>query len=191
MQELGITPDDINSIDDIVKLPFTTKYDLRDNYPFGLCAVPMSQIVRIHASSGTTGKPTVVGYTRKDLSSWTECLSRAFTAYGADSSDFFHVAYGYGLFTGGLGAHAGAENIGASVIPMSSGNTEKQITLMHDFGSTVLCCTPSYALYLADAIKDSGLPREEFRLKIGAFGAEPWTENMRNEIEEKIRYKSL
>ena len=160
MQELGITPDDINSIDDIVKLPFTTKYDLRDNYPFGLCAVPMSQIVRIHASSGTTGKPTVVVYTRKDLSSLAECLSRAFTAYGADSSDFFHVAYGYGLFTGGLGAHAGAENIGASVIPMSSGNTEKQITLMHDFGSTVLCCTPSYALYLADAIKDSGLPSD-------------------------------
>ena len=190
MQELGITPDDINSIDDIVKLPFTTKYDLRDNYPFGLCAVPMSQIVRIHASSGTTGKPTVVGYTRKDLSSWAECLSRAFTAYGADSSDFFHVAYGYGLFTGGLGAHAGAENIGASVIPMSSGNTEKQITLMHDFGSTVLCCTPSYALYLADAIKDSGLPREEFKLKIGAFGAEPWTENMRNEIEEKLGIKA-
>ena len=190
MQELGITPDDINSIDDIVKLPFTTKYDLRDNYPFGLCAVPMSQIVRIHASSGTTGKPTVVGYTRKDLSSWAECLSRAFTAYGADSSDFFHVAYGYGLFTGGLGAHAGAENIGASVIPMSSGNTEKQITLMHDFGSTVLCCTPSYALYLADAIKDSGLPREEFRLKIGAFGAEPWTEQMRHEIEEKLGIKA-
>ena len=168
MQELGITPDDINSIDDIVKLPFTTKYDLRDNYPFGLCAVPMSQIVRIHASSGTTGKPTVVGYTRKDLSSWAECLSRAFTAYGADSSDFFHVAYGYGLFTGGLGAHAGAENIGASVIR----------------------CTPSYALYLADAIKDSGLPREEFKLKIGAFGAEPWTENMRNEIEEKLGIKA-
>ena len=164
MQELGITPDDINSIDDIVKLPFTTKYDLRDNYPFGLCAVPMSQIVRIHASSGTTGKPTVVGYTRKDLSVWSECLSRAFTAYGAGSSDIFQISYGYGLFTGGLGAHAGAENIGASVIPMSSGNTEKQITLMHDFGSTVLCCTPSYALYLADAIKDSGFPREEFKL---------------------------
>ena len=173
MQEMGITPDDINSIDDIVKLPFTTKHDLRDNYPFGLCAVPMSQIVRIHASSGTTGKPTVVGYTRKDLSSWAECISRAFTAYGAGRSDIFQVSYGYGLFTGGLGAHAGAENIGASVIPMSSGNTEKQITLMHDFGSTVLCCTPSYALYLADAIKDSGLPREEFKLKVGAFGAEP------------------
>ena len=149
MQEMGVTPDDINSIDDIVKLPFTTKHDLRDNYPFGLCAVPMSQIVRIHASSGTTGKPTVVGYTRKDLSSWAECISRAFTAYGAGRSDIFQVSYGYGLFTGGLGAHAGAENIGASVIPMSSGNTEKQITLMHDFGSTVLCCTPSYALYLA------------------------------------------
>lgn len=190
MQELGITPDDINSIDDIVKLPFTTKYDLRDNYPFGLCAVPMSQIVRIHASSGTTGKPTVVGYTRKDLSVWSECLSRAFTAYGAGSSDIFQISYGYGLFTGGLGAHAGAENIGASVIPMSSGNTEKQITLMHDFGSTVLCCTPSYALYLADAIKDSGFPREEFKLKFGAFGAEPWTENMRRDIEAKLGIKA-
>ena len=190
MQELGITPDDINSIDDIVKLPFTTKYDLRDNYPFGLCAVPMSQIVRIHASSGTTGKPTVVGYTRKDLSAWSECLSRAFTAYGAGSSDIFQISYGYGLFTGGLGAHAGAENIGASVIPMSSGNTEKQITLMHDFGSTVLCCTPSYALYLADAIKDSGFPREEFKLKFGAFGAEPWTENMRRDIETKLGIKA-
>ena len=191
MQELGVTPDDINSIDDIVKLPFTTKYDLRDNYPFGLCAVPMSQIVRIHASSGTTGKPTVVGYTRKDLSAWSECLSRVFTAYGAGSSDIFQVSYGYGLFTGGLGAHAGAENIGASVIPMSSGNTEKQITLMHDFGSTVLCCTPSYALYLADAIKDSGLPREEFKLKVGAFGAEPWTESMRRDIETKLGIKAF
>ena len=189
MQELGITPDDINSIDDIVKLPFTTKYDLRDNYPFGLCAVPMSQIVRIHASSGTTGKPTVVGYTRKDLSSWTECLSRAFTAYGADSSDFFHVAYGYGLFTGGLGAHAGAENIGASVIPMSSGNTEKQITLMHDFGSTVLCCTPSYALYLAEVVERMGLTKNDINLRIGAFGAEPWTESMRKEIEERLGLK--
>ena len=190
MQELGITPDDINDISDIVKLPFTTKYDLRDNYPFGLCAVPMSQIVRIHASSGTTGKPTVVGYTRKDLSVWAECLSRAFTAYGAGPSDIFQISYGYGLFTGGLGAHAGAENIGASVIPMSSGNTEKQITLMHDFGSTVLCCTPSYALYLADAIKDSKLPREEFRLRAGAFGAEPWTENMRKDIEAKLGIKA-
>lgn len=190
MQELDITPDDINSIDDIVKLPFTTKYDLRDNYPFGLCAVPMSQIVRIHASSGTTGKPTVVGYTRKDLSVWAECLSRAFTAYGADRSDVFQISYGYGLFTGGLGAHAGAENIGASVIPMSSGNTEKQITLMHDFGATMLCCTPSYALYLADAIRDSGLPLEEFKLRAGAFGAEPWTEQMRHDIEAKLGIKA-
>ena len=190
MQELGITPDDINGIEDIVKLPFTTKTDLRDNYPFGLCAVPMSEIVRIHASSGTTGKPTVVGYTRKDLSLWSECLSRAFTAYGAGKSDVFQIAYGYGLFTGGLGAHYGAENIGASVIPMSSGNTEKQITLMHDFGTTMLCCTPSYALYIADAIRDSGLPREEFKLKAGAFGAEPWTENMRKELEGKLGIKA-
>lgn len=190
MQELGITPDDINGIEDIVKLPFTTKTDLRDNYPFGLCAVPMSEIVRIHASSGTTGKPTVVGYTRKDLSLWSECLSRAFTAYGAGKSDVFQIAYGYGLFTGGLGVHYGAENIGASVIPMSSGNTEKQITLMHDFGTTMLCCTPSYALYIADAIRDSGLPREEFKLKAGAFGAEPWTENMRKELEGKLGIKA-
>lgn len=190
MQELGLTPDDINDIDDIVKLPFTTKEDLRDNYPFGLCAVPMSQIVRIHASSGTTGKPTVVGYTRKDLNAWTECLSRCFTAYGADNSDFFQVAYGYGLFTGGLGAHYGAENIGASVIPISSGNTEKQITLMHDFGATVLCCTPSYALFIADAIKDAGLSKDDLKIRIGAFGAEPWTESMRKEIEEKLGIKA-
>ncbi|NDV64352.1 phenylacetate--CoA ligase family protein [Bacteroides sp. 224] len=190
MQELGITPDDINDIDDIVKLPFTTKHDLRDNYPFGLCAVPMSQIVRVHASSGTTGKPTVVGYTRKDLSVWTECLSRCFTAYGAGNTDMFQIAYGYGLFTGGLGAHYGAENIGASVIPMSSGNTEKQITLMNDFGATILCCTPSYALFIADAIKDSGIKREELKLKIGVFGAEPWTESMRKEIEEKLGIKA-
>jgi len=190
MHEMGLTPDDIQSIDDITKLPFTTKHDLRENYPFGLCAVPMSQIVRIHASSGTTGKPTVVGYTRKDLSSWMECLSRAYTAYGADRSDVFQISYGYGLFTGGLGAHSGAENIGASVIPMSSGNTKKQITLMHDFGATVLCCTPSYALYLADAIKESKLPRDDFKLRIGVFGAEPWTENMRREIEDKLGIKA-
>lgn len=190
MQELGVTPDDINDIDDIVKLPFTTKDDLRDNYPFGLCAVPMSEIVRIHASSGTTGKPTVVGYTRKDLSVWTESLARCFTAYGAGKSDFFQIAYGYGLFTGGLGAHYGAEHIGASVIPISSGNTEKQIALMHDFGATVLCCTPSYALFMGDAIKDSGISRDELKLRIGVFGAEPWTENMRKEIEEKLGIKA-
>lgn len=190
MQEMNLTPDDIKGIDDITKLPFTTKLDLRDNYPFGLCAVPMSQIVRIHASSGTTGRPTVVLYTRKDLNVWAECISRAFTAYGAGTKDIFQISYGYGLFTGGLGAHQGAENIGASVIPMSSGNTTKQIQLMHDFGTTVLCCTPSFSLYLAEAIKESGLPRDEFKLKIGAFGAEPWTENMRHEIEQSLGIKA-
>ena len=190
MQELDITPDDINSIDDIVKLPFTTKYDLRDNYPFGMFTVPMSQIVRIHASSGTTGKPTVVGHTRRDLAMWAECMSRAIYAYGLDESDIFQVSYGYGLFTGGFGAHYGAENVGASVIPMSSGNTAKQITLMHDFGATALCCTPSYALYLADAIRDSDYPLEEFKLKAGVFGAEPWTENMRKDLERKLNIKA-
>lgn len=190
MQELGITPEDIRSVEDIVKLPFTTKLDLRDNYPFGLCAVPMSQISRIHASSGTTGKPTVVAYTRKDLNVWTECITRCFAAYGADQNDVFQVSYGYGLFTGGLGAHQGAENIGASVIPMSSGNTAKQIQLMHDFGATTICCTPSYALFLAEAIRDSGLPRNDFKLKRGAFGAEPWTEAMRKDLEEKLGIKA-
>lgn len=190
MDEMGITPRDIQTIEDIVKLPFTTKTDLRDNYPFGLCAVPMKDIVRVHASSGTTGKPTVVGYTRNDLKNWTECLSRSFTAFGGGKEDMFHISYGYGLFTGGMGAHYGAENIGASVIPMSSGNTDKQILLMHDFGSTMLCCTPSYALYLADKIKESGIPRNEFRLRSGAFGAEPWTEEMRQEIEEKLGIKA-
>ena len=190
MQEMGITPDDIQTINDISKLPFTTKIDLRDNYPFGLCAVPMSQISRIHASSGTTGRPTVVGYTRKDLQTWTECLARCFCAYGATNADIFQVSYGYGLFTGGLGAHQGAEHIGASVIPMSSGNTSKQIQLMHDFGSTVICCTPSYALFLAEAINESGLPVEDFKLRVGAFGAEPWTEAMRKELEEKLRIKA-
>lgn len=191
MDELGVTPADIKTIEDIVKLPFTTKTDLRDNYPFGLCAVPMKEIVRIHASSGTTGKPTVVGYTRRDLENWTECLSRSFTAFGGSSEDVFHISYGYGLFTGGMGAHYGAENIGASVIPVSSGNTDKQILLMHDFGSTMLCCTPSYALYLADKIKESGIARNEFKLKAGIFGAEPWTEEMRHEIEEKLGIKAF
>jgi Coenzyme F390 synthetase len=190
MDEICVKPEDINSIDDITKLPFTTKTDLRDNYPFGLCAVPMKDIVRVHASSGTTGKPTVVGYTRNDLEVWSECLARSFSAFGATKDDFFHVSYGYGLFTGGLGAHYGAEKLGASVIPMSSGNTDKQILLMHDFGSSVLCCTPSYALYIADKIKESGYPRNEFKLRIGAFGAEPWTEQMRLELQEKLGIKA-
>lgn len=190
MQEMGITPGDIQSIDDIVKLPFTVKQDLRDNYPFGLMAVPMSEIVRLHASSGTTGKPIVVGYTRKDLSTWSEAVARCLVAYGMTKNDIAQVSYGYGLFTGGLGAHSGVEMIGGTVIPMSSGNTEKQIQLMHDFGANLLCCTPSYALYLAETIHASGIPLEEFKLRIGAFGAEPWTDNMRKELEEKLNIKA-
>ena len=189
-QEMGLEPGDIKDIDDISKLPFTNKLDLRDNYPFGLAAVPMSQIVRIHASSGTTGKPVVVLHTRKDIAMWTESISRAFTAYGATKDDIFQVSYGYGLFTGGLGAHDGATNIGASVIPMSSGNTQKQITLMHDFGSSVLCCTPSYAMFLGEALRESGYPREDFKLRVGAFGAEPWTEEMRVKLEESLGIKA-
>ena len=190
MQEMGITPDDIQSIEDISKLPFTVKQDLRDNYPFGLMAVPMSEIVRLHASSGTTGKPIVVGYTRKDLSIWSEVVARCLTAYGITKNDSVQVSYGYGLFTGGLGAHGGVENIGGTVIPMSSGNTQKQIQLMHDFGAKGLACTPSYALYLAETIHSSGIPLEEFQLRVGAFGAEPWTENMRKELEEKLNIKA-
>lgn len=191
MQEMDIRPEDIRSIDDIARLPFTTKQDLRDNYPYGLFAVPLTDIVRLHASSGTTGLPTVVGYTRRDLSIWSEMISRALTAYGADSSDIFSVAYGYGLFTGGLGLHYGVEHIGATVIPVSSGNTPKQIQLMRDFGSTALACTPSYALYLAEAMEKSGISRSEFKLRIGIFGAEPWTENMRREIERKLGVKAF
>jgi len=189
MQELGITPRDIETIEDLVKLPFTTKTDLRDQYPFGLFSVPMSEIVRLHASSGTTGKSVVAGYTRKDLSIWSEVMARTFAAGGCTRNDVFQIAYGYGLFTGGLGAHYGAETLGASVIPISSGNTEKQIQLMTDFGSTVLCCTPSYALYLAEAIQDMGV-RDKLKLKVGFFGAEPWTEEMRREIEEKFGIKA-
>lgn len=186
MQQMDITPDDITSIDDIVKLPFTTKQDLRDNYPYGLFAVPMSEIIRLHASSGTTGKPVVVGYTRKDLSIWAEMIARCLSAYGADSNDMFSVAYGYGLFTGGLGLHYGVENLGATVIPTSSGNTAKHIQLLHDFGPTALACTPSYALYLADALADAGIPREELKLRLGIFGGEPWGDNMRRDIEKKL-----
>jgi len=191
MQEKGLGPESIRSINDLGKLPYTTKQDLRDNYPFGLFAVPMSEIVRIHASSGTTGKPTVVGYTRTDISTWSEVMARTLTCAGAGRNDFIQVAYGYGLFTGGLGLHYGGEKIGASVIPISGGNTLRQIQLMHDFGSTILACTPSYALYLAEAIEESGINREEFRLKAGVFGAEPWTENMRREIEEKLKIKAI
>lgn len=190
MQEKGITPADIQSIDDIVKLPFTSKKDLRDYYPFGLLSAPLSEIVRIQASSGTTGKPIVVGYTRNDLNIWGEVGARCFTAYGLGKNEVVQVSYGYGLFTGGLGAHGAVETIGGTVIPMSSGNTEKQIMLMHDLGAVALACTPSYALYLADALIDSGIPRDEFKLKVGAFGAEPWTEGMRKELQEKLGIKA-
>ncbi len=190
MQEAGLGPESIHSIDDLYKLPYTTKQDLRDNYPFGLFAVPMSEIVRIHASSGTTGKPTVVGYTRNDIAAWSEVMARTLTAAGANRNDFIQVAYGYGLFTGGLGLHYGGEKIGASVIPISGGNTVRQIQLMRDFGSTVLACTPSYALYLAEAIEESGIGRDELKLKAGVFGAEPWTEKMRKEIEAKLQIKA-
>jgi phenylacetate-CoA ligase len=191
MQEAGLGPDSIQNIDDISKLPFTTKTDLRDNYPFGLFAVPMSEIVRLHASSGTTGKSTVVGYTRSDISTWSEVMARTLTCAGADRNDFIQVAYGYGLFTGGLGLHYGGEKIGASVIPVSGGNTARQLQIMHDFGTTILACTPSYALFLAEAIQESGTDRNDLKLKAGVFGAEPWTENMRKEIEEKLSIKAI
>jgi phenylacetate-CoA ligase len=191
MQEAGLGPESIQTIDDLAKLPFTTKTDLRDNYPFGLFAVPMSEIVRVHASSGTTGKPTVVGYTRNDISTWSEVMARTLTGAGANRNDFIQVAYGYGLFTGGLGIHYGGEKIGASVIPISGGNTVRQIQLMHDFGSTVLACTPSYALFLAEAIQESGINRNDLKLRVGVFGAEPWTENMRREIEDKLSIKAI
>ena len=191
LQSLGIGPEHIQSVNDLKKLPFTTKNDLRDNYPFGLFAMPMSEIVRLHASSGTTGKPTVVGYSRRDISLWSEVMARTLTSAGAGKDDFVHVAYGYGLFTGGLGLHYGGEKIGASVIPVSGGNTKRQLQLMLDFGSTVLACTPSYALYLAEAIEESGIKRSDLKLKVGVFGAEPWTESMRKEIENKLLIKAI
>lgn len=190
MDECGVKPEDIRSIDDITKLPFTTKQDLRDNYPFNLFCVPMEKIVRLHASSGTTGKPIVAGYTREDLEMWSEVTARSLMAAGVSSKDIMQVSYGYGLFTGGLGAHDGGTLIGASIVPTGSGNTEKQITLMHDFGSTVLACTPSYALFLAETIAKSGLDINDFKLRVGVFGAEPWTNSMRAEIEEKLHLKA-
>jgi phenylacetate-CoA ligase len=191
MDELDIKPNDIKSIDDIVKLPFTYKNDLRDNYPFGMFAVPMSQIVRVHASSGTTGKPTTVGYTQKDIDVWKEVLSRCLAMAGVTKHDIIQVSYGYGLFTGGLGVHYGAENMGCTVVPVSGGNTRRQLQLMADFGSTVLACTPSYALHLADAMSDHGYSLKDLKLKSGIFGAEPWTENMRLELEKKWGIKAF
>lgn len=187
MEEKGVKPGDIKSVDELVKLPFTYKQDLRETYPYGFFAVPMDQVVRIHASTGTTGKRTVVGYTAMDIDTWAELIARCLTAAGADKTSFVHVAYGYGLFTGGLGVHYGAEKIGATVIPVSGGNTKRQIEIMKDFGSTILTCTPSYALYLAETMKEMGIdPRKDLHLKSGVFGAEPWTEEMRKEIEAQM-----
>lgn len=190
MDEMGVKPEDIQSIDDIVKLPFTYKNDLRDHYPFGLFAVPMKDIVRVHASSGTTGKPTTVGYTKNDIENWREVLARCLAMAGISSDDIMQVSYGYGLFTGGLGVHYGAETVGATVIPISGGNTRRQLQLMADYGSTVLACTPSYALHLADALAENGYSLADMKLKIGVFGAEPWTENMRLELEKKWGIKA-
>ncbi len=191
MQEAGLVPADIRAVEDLPKLPFTTKQDLRDNYPFAMFTVPMREIVRIHASSGTTGKPTVVGYTRKDLHTWAEVVTRSLCMAGVGSSDIVQVAYGYGLFTGGLGLHYGTENLGAAVIPISGGNTEKQLLLMQDFGTTVLACTPSYALYLAEGMHDLGVDPASLKVRVGIFGAEPWSEAMRREIESKLHLRAI
>jgi len=182
----GIKPDDVRSLDDLRRLPFTVKQDMRDAYPYGLFSAPMEDIVRVHASSGTTGKPTVVGYTQKDIDMWSELMARSFVAAGVHKGDIIHNSYGYGLFTGGLGAHYGAEKLGASVIPMSGGNTKRQILIMKDFGSTVLTCTPSYSLYLAESAVEEGVDIRSLKLRVGIFGAEPWSESMRGEIEEKL-----
>ena len=191
MDEVGVTPGDIRTLADISRLPFTTKEDLRKNYPFGLFTVPLERVVRIHASSGTTGQPTVVGYTKRDIGIWAELMARCLSAAGATQKDIIHNAYGYGLFTGGLGAHYGAENLGATVIPVSGGNTKRQIMLMRDFRSTVLLCTPSYALNLAEAMLDMGIDPKEMALRVGVFGAEPWSENMRQEIEKQLGLKAI
>ena len=189
MQAVGLIPSDIKGIEDIEKLPFTTKDDLRDTYPFGLFAVPQSEIVRIHASSGTTGKATVVGYTRRDLDIWAECVARCMTMAGVGRNDIVQVAYGYGLFTGGLGAHSGAEKIGAMVVPMSTGNSQKLTTMMVDFGATAIACTPSYLLHISEVLAANGM-LDQIKLKAAICGAEPWTEKMRNEIEKRLNIRA-
>jgi phenylacetate-CoA ligase len=187
----NVTADSIRSAEDLDRLPFTTKADLRDHYPFSLVAVPMKEVIRLHASSGTTGKPTVVAYTRNDVTLWSDLMARTYAAAGVTNSDIVHNAYGYGLFTGGLGFHYGAERVGAAVIPISGGNTKRQLLLMHDFGSTVLCCTPSYSLLIAEAAEDDGLDLKSLPLKVGMFGAEPWSERMREEIESRLGIVAL
>ncbi len=189
--DAGIKPDDIKSLADLARLPFTTKQDLRDNYPFGLFAVPMSSVVRLHASSGTTGRSTVVGYTKRDIDAWSELMARCLVAAGLTKNDIIHNAYGYGLFTGGLGAHYGAERLGASVIPMSGGNTKRQLMILQDFGPTAICCTPSYALTLAEQGQAMGVDMRSLRLRVGIFGAEPWSEVMRDQIEQSLNIMAL
>lgn len=190
-QQRGLMPEDIRGIEDLHLLPFTTKEDLRENYPYGLFAVPLSEIVRIHASSGTTGQPTVVGYTRQDLAIWSELMARTLTCGGTTKESVIQVAYGYGLFTGGLGVHYGAERIGASVIPISGGNTKRQVMLMRDFGTTVLACTPSYALHLAEVMDEMGISPKDLKLSYGIFGAEPWSEALREELEERLNISAI
>ena len=184
--EMGISPEDIGALSDVARLPLTTKTDLRDSYPYGLFAVPLREVVRIHASSGTTGTPTVVGYTRNDIRTWSNLVARILTMGGVTKDDVVQIAFGYGLFTGGFGLHYGAERIGASVIPVSAGNTARQIKIMQDFKTTTLVSTPSYALLIADTIQEQGIPRAALSLKYGLFGAEPWSERMRREIQEKL-----
>lgn len=190
MDAIKLKPSDIKSIDDISKLPFTTKQDLRDNYPFGTFAVPHKEIVRVHASSGTTGKQTVVGYTQRDLDDWSECAARALSIAGCTDEDIVHVSFGYGLFTGGLGLHYGSEKLGAMTVPVSTGNTMRQITLLKDFGATTICCTPSYAIFIAEEIEKMGIPISEFKLKRGVFGAEPWSDSMKERIEKMLNIKA-
>ncbi len=190
MDKAGLKPEDIKTVDDLKKLPFTVKQDLRDTYPYGLFACPMDEVNRIHASSGTTGKQTVVGYTANDLEIFDECVARAIVAAGGSEKDIFHVSYGYGLFTGGLGLHGGATKVGAAVIPVSTGNTKRQLQIMKDFGSTMICCTPSYALYIAETMEEMGMTPDDIKVKAGIFGAEPWTEEMRREIEKRLGLKA-
>jgi len=190
-KEKGISPQDIRTLEDLSQLPFISKHDLRDHYPFKLFAVPLDQVVRIHASSGTTGKPVVAGYTQKDLATWTELMARSLTSAGVRAGDIVQNAYGYGLFTGGLGIHYGAEKLGATVVPTSGGFTERQVMLLRDFGATVLCCTPSYSLTIAEVAQEMRIDPGELKLRVGVFGAEPWSEQMRMEIEERLRLKAV
>ena len=190
MDALGVKPEDIHEAEDVRLLPFTEKKDLRDHYPFGLFAVPREEIVRVHASSGTTGKPTVAGYTKQDLDTWADLTARSMTCAGVTKKSVVHIAYGYGLFTGGLGAHYGAERIGATVIPVSGGNTQRQLMLLKDFGATTLACTPSYAMNLADAMEKAGMDINELKLESGVFGAEPWSEKMREQLEKRLHIRA-